>query len=241
MKTKISKAIGYIRVSTDDQAQSGLGMESQSERIKAYSGMRGFDLVGVVEDPGVSGGVPFGDRPGGADVVRRVRRGDVDAVIVLKLDRAFRDTADALQTIDKWERKGVGLHVLDLGGNAVDTKTASGRFMLTVIAAVAEMERYQTKERTTVALEVKRNRGEKCGGSVPYGYRLAKDGKTLHPNGNEQKILARITRAHGRGDSLRTIATRLNKSGIRTKAGARWKAPQVSRALQNAARYASIL
>jgi site-specific DNA recombinase len=232
-----SKALGYLRVSTDEQVASGLSLEAQAQRIQAYADLRGLELVDTITDAGVSAGIPFGTRPGGGEVVGRIRAGEVDGVIVLKLDRAFRDTVDALSTIDKWDRRGVGLHVIDLGGNAVDTQSAAGRFMLTVLAAIGEMERGQVKERTRTALGAKRGRGEKCGGAVPFGYTLAKDGRTLRPNADEQRTMKRIARARGKGDSLRAIASRLNKSGIRTKAGARWKAPQVARALQNAERY----
>jgi DNA invertase Pin-like site-specific DNA recombinase len=232
-------AIGYTRVSTGEQVASGLSLEAQAERIRAYAKMRGLELVDIITDAGISGGVPFGDRPGGGDVLRRIRKGEAGAVIVLKLDRAFRDTVDALSTIDAWERRGVSLHVCDLGGAAVDTSSANGRFMLTVLAAAAEMERYQVKERTRTALGAKRARREKTGGAVPFGFVVSKDGRTLRPDATEQKTIKIIVRARKRNDSLRKIAERLNRRGIKTKAGASWKAPQVARALKNAERYAA--
>jgi len=230
------KAIGYIRVSTDEQAASGLGLEAQREQIRAYAKLRGLELAGVITEAGISAGIPFAQRPGGAEVLRAIDAGTT-AVVVLKLDRAFRNTVDALETVTAWDKRGVGLHVLDLGGNAVDTRSASGRFLLTVLAALGEMERLQIGERTASALGSKRARGEKTGGGVPFGFVLSADGRALIPCPKEGGTAKKIIRMRKRGKSLRAIAERLNLDGIRTKGGAEWKASQVKAAAVNWERF----
>lgn len=215
----MSKAIGYIRCSTDEQADSGLGMEAQRRRIEGYCLMRGLELVGVLEDAGVSGGKPLASRPAGARLLAEVRKGAAGVVVMLKLDRGFRNAADCLQTVESWDRKGVGLHIVDLGGNAVDTTSAAGKFMLTVLAGAAEMERNQTRERTKAAMGIKRGRRERISRYAPFGYDFAADGKLLD-NPAEQAVLADVQGMRTAGKTLRAIATELTARRIRTKMGA---------------------
>lgn len=226
-----SRLVAYLRVSTDEQTESGLGLDAQREALEAYAKMKGFELVEVITDAGVSGGVPIAERTGGAELADMVRARQVDAVLVTKLDRLSRSTVDALQTLEAWDKRGVAFHVLDMGGNTVDSKTSAGRFLLTVLAAVSEMERGQIKERTAAALAEKRRRREKTGGAyTPYGFKLDKRGRMVRDSA-ESKVSKRMKRLRARGHSLRKIAERLNADGITTKTGAAWKASQVSRAL----------
>ena len=95
------QGIGYIRVSTDDQAREGVSLDVQAERIRAYADMAEIELVGVVCDKAISGTIPLADRPGGADLLQH----DVKHVIALKLDRLFRDAADALNQTRQWDRE----------------------------------------------------------------------------------------------------------------------------------------
>ena len=227
--------VGYIRVSTFEQTQSGLGLEAQRDRIQSYAAMRGITLSEIIEDAGVSAGIPLANRPGGSRLWELLKRGKVGAVIAVKLDRLFRDTHDCLGVVNEWDRRGVGLHVVDLGGNAVDTQSAAGRFMLTVLAGVAEMERGQVRERTAAALERKRARGEKTGGSVPFGFDA--QGRRLVRNAAEALVVETMQELREAGASLRKIASRLNGEGIVTKQGRTWKAEQVSSALRNAERF----
>ncbi|MCH9003026.1 MAG: recombinase family protein, partial [Planctomycetes bacterium] len=92
-----------------------------------------------------------------------LRQRRADSVVMLKLDRGFRNAGDCLTTVEQWERKGIALHVADLGGNAIDTTSAAGRFMLVVLAGAAEMERNLTRERTRAALAVKKSNVQRVG------------------------------------------------------------------------------
>jgi DNA invertase Pin-like site-specific DNA recombinase len=157
------KAIGYIRCSTHEQADSGLGLDAQEKCIRAYLALKGLELTDIVTDAGVSGGKPLGKREGGQRVLAALKQRQADAIVMMKLDRGFRDARDCLNTVEKWDRAGVALHVIDLGGNAIDTTSAAGRFMLVVLAGAAEMERNLTRERTKSAMAVKR-----ANGSAPF-------------------------------------------------------------------------
>lgn len=227
------KAIGYARVSTGDQ---GLSLEGQAERIRQYCQLRGFDLADVIEDAAVSGGVPFRARPGGGELARRIDKGEADAVVIVKLDRGFRSAVDCLQQVERWNRAGVELHILDMGGEAINTGAAVGKLFLTMAAAFAEFERGQIRERTTAALAVKRSRGQKTGGGIPFGYRL--DGDRLVRDRREYRLIQRMAKLQKHGRSLQAIADTLNKGGIPTKKGGVWSRIQVSRAIANAERYA---
>ena len=124
------KVVGYCRVSTEEQVESGLGMDSQKSKIEAYCKMKDFDLVAVFQDNGCSGAKHLSERPEGAKLCTMLDEGGAEAVIILKLDRAFRNATDCTAMDDKWKANGVGLHIMDLGGNAIDTCTSAGRFML---------------------------------------------------------------------------------------------------------------
>ena len=98
------KAIGYVRCSTQEQADSGLGLAAQAERIRAYCRMRGLELSQVVTDAGVSGGKPLAKRDGGRQLLDVLRSREAGAVVMLKLDRMFRNAGDCLTTVERWER-----------------------------------------------------------------------------------------------------------------------------------------
>lgn len=227
-------AVAYVRVSTEEQVTSGISLDAQESMLRAYCAMRGLELVEVVTDPGVSGGKPLSGRPGGAKVLDLVRRRRVDAVIAWKLDRLFRDCADCLDVTRAWDKANVALHLVDLGGQAVDTSSAMGRFFLTVMAGAAELERNQVRDRTKAAMQHKRARGEFTGGQgyrVRFGYRLGADGVHLEADPKEQAVivLARDLRAAGR--SYCGVVADIAARGLRSRAGRPFALEQVRRML----------
>ncbi len=211
-------AIGYTRCSTNEQADSGLGLDAQAERVRAYCTLKGLRLVELITDAGVSGGKALATRDGGRALLEALKRKRADAVVMLKLDRMFRNAGDCLTTVEQWERQGVSLHIADLGGNAIDTTSAAGRFMLVVLAGAAEMERNLTRERTRSAMAVKRANGKRIG-TVPYGYDLADDGSTLLPNDVENVVIEDIRAMRSRGMKLQKIADSLTTRQVPTKTG----------------------
>jgi DNA invertase Pin-like site-specific DNA recombinase len=227
------KAIGYTRCSTNEQADSGLGLEAQAERIRAYCTMRGSVLLELITDAGVSGERPLASRDGGQRLLTAIRERKADGVVMLKLDRMFRNAGDCLTTVERWEKAGVALHVVDLGGNAIDTTSAAGRFMLVVLAGAAEMERNLTRERTRSAMAVKRGNGQRIG-TVPYGFDLDDDGVTLIPNHAEQAVTVEIRSLRSTGRTLEQIADALTARSVPTKTGKseRWAHQAVARILK---------
>lgn len=121
------------------------------------------------------------------------------------------DAGDCLATVERWEKSGVSLHVADLGGNAIDTTSAAGRFMLVVLAGAAEMERNLTRERTRSARAVKRANGQRIG-AIPYGFDVAQDRITLVPNEAEQAVIADIGAPAVTGDEARQDRIPINRT-----------------------------
>ncbi len=212
------KTIAYIRCSTHEQADSGLGLDVQAERVRAYCTLKDSKLIEIITDAGVSGGKPLASREGGQRLLKAIKDREANAVVMLKLDRMFRNAGDCLSTVERWDKAGVALHVVDLGGNAIDTTSAAGRFMLVVLAGAVEMERNLTRERTKSAMAVKRANGQRTG-TVPFGHDLADDGVMLVPNESEQTVIADIRTMRSNGRTLKQIAAALTERGIPTKTG----------------------
>jgi DNA invertase Pin-like site-specific DNA recombinase len=215
--TNSSKAVAYIRVSSDEQAEAGVSLDAQAAKLRAYSQVRGLELVEVISDPAVSGHTPLGERAGGRRLLGLVEAGTVEHVLAVKLDRLFRNALNCLQLVEIWSRQGVGLHILDMGGNAVDTSSAMGKMFLTMAAGFAEMERNLMAERTKAALE--RERGERLGGHLPYGYEVVAGSKLLLESEADKKLMARAKRLQRQGLSVRAIAEKLAREGYVTRRG----------------------
>lgn len=160
------KAIGYTRVSTEDQAREGVSLDNQESKIRAYAALHGLELVDVIRDEGISGkGLA---RPGFNRLRGILDAGGANAVIAYKLDRISRKTIDILTVLENWERRGIAFHCIQ---DRIDTTTAAGKFLLTILSAMAQMERDLISERTTDALSYKKKNGEWLG-NVPFGFRL---------------------------------------------------------------------
>jgi DNA invertase Pin-like site-specific DNA recombinase len=177
----------------------------------AYLAMRELADAQLFVDRGVSGSLHLSERPQGAALLAALETGEVETVVAVRLDRLFRDTGDTIITLRAWDAAGVTVHLVDMGGAAIDTRSAMGRLMLTVLAGIAEFERTLIAERTAAALEAKRSRGEYCGGDPPWGY-TAVDGK-LYQNAPELYIVALVEMDRERGETWTKIAAKLNKNG----------------------------
>jgi len=225
-------AVIYIRVSTADQAEHGVSLDAQRERLSAYALACGLDVVAVVREEGISGTIPLADRPEGSRVAEMVSSEKVRHVIALKLDRLFRSAVDALATTAEWDKSGIALHLVDMGGSSLNTGSAMGRMMLTMMAGFAQFERDLTAERTTAALAHKKANGAAYS-PTPFG--KTREGDALLDNEEEQGIITRIRAWREEGFSLRGIASRLNDEGVSTKQGRTWHASTVRYILNNAA------
>lgn len=229
------QAVGYCRVSTQEQAEQGISLDAQEARIRAYATMRGLELVDVVVDAGVSAGkYTLEQREGGRQVLAAIRGRTVRHIIALKLDRLFRDAEDALHQTKAWDKAGVSLHLIDIGGASIDTASAMGRMFFLMMAGFAEMERNLIAERTTTALSRKHEKGERIG-CLPYGKALDADGVHLIDHAAEQAVIATVRELRASGLSYRAIAGELNRLGLVNRAGGRFLHTQVVRILEDAA------
>ena len=224
----MKKAVGYIRVSTEGQAEKGISLEAQRAKIEAYAALKDFHLVEIIEDAGIS--AKNLKRPGMQRLLDMIHRKEIDAVIILKLDRMFRNTVDALQTTQRFDKKGVALHSIQ---ENLDTQSALGRFYFTLVASLAEMERGVIGERTKMAMARKKEKGEVISRFTPYGYQ--KRGNKLVASQEEQDALKLMRSLKDAGKSFRQVADALNDMGITTKSGGLWDRVRVFKAMKVAA------
>jgi DNA invertase Pin-like site-specific DNA recombinase len=224
------QSIGYVRVSTEEQAREGVSLDAQEARLRSYCTAAGLTLVEVIRDEGVSASKPLSSRPGGAALLRVVARRQVRHVVVVTLDRAFRNTIDCLTTVNAWDLANVALHLVDHGGQSINTKTAVGRMFLTMLAGFAEMERRLTAERITAALRHKKGQ-RKAYGPTPYGFDRQGDRLILNPA--EQKVIRQMRRWRQAGRTLAWIADTLTRRGIPAKRGGAWNPYGVRYILRN--------
>jgi site-specific DNA recombinase len=229
----------YTRVSTQEQAESKLGLESQNA-LCVSAATRGRDCgsstsVRFFSDPGVSGSVPLGRRPDGRQLVEAIESGSVDVVVALTQDRLFRGLLDTLATLQRWDELGVRLLLVD--GGWYDNEDDERFMSMAMRGLFAEMERRAARKRTKRALEAARTRGTKLGG-VPFGWRPAvtiADGKKLNagvhvPVEAEQIVIERVRALRSGGiRSFRDVAAVLNREGVPAPRGGRWMAEQVRR------------
>jgi putative DNA-invertase from lambdoid prophage Rac len=165
--------------------------------------MKGWHIAEFFIDGGVSGSVPFADRPEGKRLLETAGKGDV--IITAKLDRAFRNAADALATLEELKDLGVGLHMIDLGGDV--TGNGIGKLVFTILAAVAENERDRIRERIRDVKRHLASQGVYGGGKRPFGYDIVD--KRLVPNPKEQEALARMRALRAEGKPYREIGAQI--------------------------------
>lgn len=224
------QAIAYIRVSTDEQVKGGVSLAAQEERIRAYVAMTGLSLISVIREEGVSAALPLSQRPGGAELLALLNEHKAAHVISLKLDRLFRDAEDALRQTRLWDRAGVALHMVDMGGSTLNTASAMGRLFLTMTAAFAELERNLIAERTTAALAHKKQHRQAYS-PTPYGF--SRIGAVLTLDMAQMGIVERIKAYRDNGRSLRWIAEQMNTEAVPTKKGGKWHASTIKYLLGN--------
>src|SRR3984885_13702491 len=152
------KTIGYVRVSTDKQAEHGVSLEAQAEKIRAMALVQGAQLAEIIVESGES--AKSLNRPGMAKLLAMVDAGKVKAVIVAKLDRLTRSVKDLCELLERFERRGVALVSV---AESLDTGSAAGRLVLNIMAAVSQWEREAIGERTRDAMKHKRANGHRVG------------------------------------------------------------------------------
>ena len=218
------QAIGYVRVSTEQQASEGVSLEAQAARIRAYATLNELDLAAIYTDAGLSGKRSDNRPQLQAALDHATRIGGV--LVVYSLSRLARSTRDTLAIAERLEKGNADLASLS---EKIDTTTAAGKMVFRMLAVLAEFERDQISERTTTAMRHKKNNGERVG-QIPYGFDLAADGVTLEANAAEQSVIALVKQLQAAGESVRKIAAELTRRGVVNKSGTTtWHATMVQR------------
>jgi DNA invertase Pin-like site-specific DNA recombinase len=217
------KVVAYLRVSTDRQAEEGLGLEVQEQAIRAWAKDAGQRIVSWHRDAGVSGSNGLDTRQALPEALAAVRGRQAAGVVVYRLDRLARDLI--LQETLLAEIRRIGADVFstsaaEAGYLADDPDDPSRRLIRQVLGAVSEYERSMIALRLRSGRRLKAERGGFAYGSPPYGWRA--EGRELVEDPTEQAALARIRELRAGGASLRQIADILSSEGHHPKRGGAW-------------------
>ena len=228
-KKNKSRAVAYARVSSKRQAEEGVSLDAQVERLLAYAEFRGLELdpEDIYIDDGISAAIHLWSRPAGRRMRETIYHERVGHVLALKMDRLFRDVQDCLGSVDELRGIGVDIHILDQDGGTLDTSTSMGRFFLTTIASLAELERGQISERTKIAMKHLKDNAKVFTGPI-FGW--DRQGDDIVPNWKEQDIIDYMRHRHYvQGWSGNKIAKQLNELEVKGKKGGSWTSSMVLR------------
>lgn len=223
------RVVAYTRVSTETQAERGVSLAAQADKVRAYAALYDLDVVEIIEDAGASAKTL--DRPGLRRALAMLDAGEVDGLVVAKLDRLTRSVRDLDTLISTWFGRQGGPALLSVA-EQIDTRSAAGRLVLNILASVSQWEREAIGERTATALAHKRERGERTG-EVPFGFRVADDGVALVEDAVEQDAIRLVEELRATGLSIRAIAAELQARGVAAR-GAKWHPTTVARLLRRA-------
>lgn len=217
------KVLGYTRVSTDEQADHGVSLAAQAEKIRAYAALYGHELVGLIEDAGQS--AKSLKRPGLQEALRAIREGEAEGLLIVKLDRISRSVVDIGMLFREYfgESSKVKATLLSVT-DQIDTESAGGRLVVNVMASASQWEREVISERTKAALAHLKAQGVKLGRP------------TLAADAYDPALLARAESLKAQGLPLRKIAATLTEEGFQTRRGGKWGAETVRLLLDVAGR-----
>jgi site-specific DNA recombinase len=210
----------YARVSTIEQAESGTSLATQLERCRAYAAANGWTVVGEYVDEGVSG--TASQRPSLDALFSRVHLGELDTIVVLRLDRFARSMRHLCAMIEDLD--GVGVQFVTVDGH-FDTATPQGRLMRNILGSFAEFERDMIVERTSAGLHRVAADGYWPGGKVPYGWRLERSDGRNRPAvddvaANRLRLMVTLLVDHCR--TTGEVATHLNALAVPPPQAAQW-------------------
>jgi DNA invertase Pin-like site-specific DNA recombinase len=214
--------IGYIRVSTEGQAEEGVSLDAQREKIEAWANLHDETEVVIYRDAGIGGG-SMDQRPGLQDALREACKRRA-ALVVYSLSRLARSTRDTLSISDRLAKSGAELVSLS---ERIDTTSASGKMVFRLLAVLAEFERDQISERTRAAMAHLRKSRRRISRFPPYGWDFDADGEVLVRNHGEQRVVCRMLELRGQGLSFQAIADQLTEEAVPTKHSGRPWTPKV--------------
>ncbi len=218
MNTPSLRIVGYIRVSTAQQAEDGVSLDAQRAKLTAYAAAMDLELVGIEVDEGLSAKTL--DRPGLRRALAALDAGTAQGLLVTKLDRLTRSVWDLGPLLEGPFAPGKA--VLLSVGDSIDTRTAGGRLVLNVLTSVAQWEREAGSERTRDALAQVRAEGGSFG-KAPYGTRYGAPGadgrRPLEQDPDEQDVIAQVRSLRAQGLTTAAIVEALRVRGYRARSG----------------------
>jgi len=223
------RAVAYIRVSTNKQ---DVGPKAQQDEIETWCAEQNVKLVGIYRDIGFSGSLAPEDRPGLLDSIQAVKDRGVDLWVVAKRDRMARDVRYASLIEIMVERNG-GQVVSAEAGDRWDDDDPMAVMFTQLKDVIAQYERMLIRSRVRAAMAAKKRRGERVG-TIPYGFTVDDDGKTLLENPVEQQAIQRLVELHQLGTTgLRSLCRRMDEEGHPTRSGKPWHPTAVKRILSD--------
>ena len=220
----------YVRVSTEEQAQEGFSIRAQEQKLKDFAKIKDWSIYNIYMDEGISG-KNLDERPAMQELLTDIKSGAVKNVLVFKIDRLTRSTADLIYLIDLFNEHDCAFNSLT---ESIDTQTASGRMFLKIIGIFAEFERENIIERVKVGIERKVREGYSIGGRASYGYDRPKHQKIQTINEREAEIVREIFDMFvNQGVAITDIARRLNVRKVPTKENVNWGSTSIRRLLAN--------
>lgn len=220
------KIIGYLRVSTDQQVESGLGLEAQRRAIEDYARKNNHEIHSMFSDEGLSGSLSLDKRPGMLNAINTLKKGD--ALVVAKRDRLGRDFIVLAMIEAAIKRKGA--RIISAAGEGTENDDPTSILMTRIVDAFAEYEKLIIRARTKAALKTKKDKGQRVG-HIPFGKKLAVDGIHLELNEAESEIL-RAMKSLRNNKSIREIAHEMNSSGKLNRGNSQWNHASVHRILK---------
>ncbi len=218
----------YIRVSSREQAEEGYSLVAQENTLRQYCMMMGWEVIDIFKDEGISG--KNTQRAGLQQMLDSARKKNINKIVTLKLDRLSRNSKDLLILTDDLEKIGVSIcYVKD----QIDTSTAAGKMLHTIMSAMAQFESDVAKERTLSIKEELSRQGKFAGGNISYGYEYDKENRAFIISDSEAGIVEQIFSKYINGETPYKIAKGFNTANIPTKRGGKWQVVQVLNILQN--------
>lgn len=217
-----NRVIAYVRVSTSQQAAEGYSLEAQQAKLEAYAKLFELEIVATEVDAGVSAGTL--DRPGLQRALARLDAFEASGILVVKLDRLTRSVRDLCSLVDTYFKDGNRLLSVH---EQIDTGSAGGRMILSILTAVSQWEREAATERTTAVMKHMKESGKFCGGWPPFGYVVDDEGNLVEDVA-EQAIILQAKALRANGGTLRSVASEL---GINPRTGNPFGATQIVRML----------
>ena len=206
----------YVRVSTDEQAKEGFSIPAQKERLRSFCESQGWEIVQEYIEEGWS--AKDLDRPQMKRLLKDIKKGNIDVVLVYRLDRLTRSVLDLYLLLQTFEKYNVAFRSAT---EVYDTSTAMGRLFITLVAALAQWERENLAERVKFGIEQMIDEGKKPGGHSPYGYKFDKNFNCTIIE-DEANVVRMIYRMYCDGYGYRSIADRLNELGIKPRIAKEW-------------------